>query len=408
MGAEGLLTRRALLAGTAALAAPLRARAQTQPVIRIGMLQDASGPYSLLGGRLSLECARQAIIELGPESPFKVELISADHHNKPDLGMSIAREWVSEGVDAIMEFNNSAIALAVNTLVRDSDRVMLANNVGSAALSGQFCTPNMTHWTFDTAMLARVVGNALCDQGGDSWFFIRADYVFGRDLRDDTAAVVRSRGGTVVGEAALPVGTADYAAALLEAQSSGAKVVALAMAGSDLLNCIKQAGEFGLMRGPQKVASLVIYPQNVRAIGLATAQGMYLTESFYWDLSDRSRAFAARVTPRTSGMPPHMGAAGAYSAVRHYLKAVASLGPAEAKQSGRATVARMKQIPIEDDVLVNARLREDGRVVSDVYLFEVKTPAESRSEWDLYKLRATLGPDRAWRPMSEGNCNLHG
>ena len=405
-----MLTRRNAIAGAAVLAAGSqgapKAAAQSPPAIRIGMLQDASGPYSHLGGRLSLECARQAILDQVGTTDVKVELISADHRNSPDLGLSIARQWVSEGVDAIMEFNNSAIALAANTLVRDSDRVMLANNVGSAALSGQFCTPNMTHWTFDTAMLARVVGNALCDQGGDSWFFIRADYVFGRDLRDDTAAIVRARGGRVIGEAALPVGSTDFASALLQAQSSRAKVVALALAGSDLLSCIKQAAEFGLMHGSQKVAALIIYPQNVRALGLDVVQGTYLTESFYWDLNDRTRAFTRRVTARTGGMVPHMGAAGAYSAVRHYLKAVASLGPAEAKRSGRAAVARMKQLPVEDDVLSNARVREDGRVVSDVYLFEVKSPAESKSEWDLYNLRATLGPDRAWRPMSEGGCNL--
>jgi len=402
-----LIKRRSILASTGALALAGPARAAAgKPVIRIGMLQDASGPYSHLGGRLSFECARQAILELPADAPFTVQLISADHRNDPNIGLAIAREWIADGVDAVMEFNNSAIALAANTLIRDSDRVLLGNNVGSAALSGKACTPNMTHWTFDTSMLARVVGNALCDGGGDSWFFIRADYVFGRDLRDDTAAVVKSRGGTVLGESAVPVGTADYASSLLEAQGSGAKVVALALAGSDLLTCLKQAGEFGLMKGGQKVASLVIYPQNVRALGLDTAQGTYLAESFYWDLNDRTRAFTRRVTPQTSGMPPHMGAAGAYSAVNHYLKAVASLGPAEAKASGRAAVARMKQLPVDDDVLAHASIRPDGRVVSDVYLFQVKHPSESRGEWDLYDLRATVGPDRAWRPMSEGGCPL--
>jgi len=264
----------------------------------------------------------------------------------------------------------------------------------------------MTHWTFDTAMLARVVGNAVYDQGGKSWYFIRADYVFGRDLANDTAAVVRSRGGTVLGESALPVGSTDYAAALLAAQSSGAQVVALALAGSDLLNCIKQAAEFGVDASGQKLAALIIYPQNVRALGLEIVQGIYCTESFYWDLNDRTRGFARRVMARTSGMPPHMGAAGAYSAMRHYLKAVAELGPAAAKRSGREAVARMKQIPVEDDVLSHASLRADGRVVSDVFLFQVKTPAESHGEWDLYTLRATVGPERAWRPMAEGGCSL--
>ena len=396
-----MLTRRMVVGGTAALAAR-RARAQATG-IRIGMLADQSGANSILGGRLSLECARQAIMD---QDAVHAEVIVADHRNSPDLGASIARKWLDDGVDAIMEFNNSAVALAVNTLIRDKDRVLLGNNVGAAILSGTQCTPNETHWTFDTAMLARVVGNALCDQGGDSWFFIRADYVFGRDLREETAAVVKARGGTVLGEVAVPLGSTDYASALLQAQSSGAKVVALAIAGTDLQNCIKQAAEFGLMRGTQKVAALVMYPQYVKAMGIASVQHTYCTESFYWDLNERTRAFTKRVTPRTDGMPPYMGAAGAYSAVRHYLKAVAALGLAEAKRSGAATVARMKQIPIEDDVLSNARIRPDGRVVSDVYLFEVKTPAESRGDWDLYNLRATLGPDRGWRPMDEGGCPL--
>lgn len=401
-----MLTRRAMIAAAPALAlVPRVARAQ-QSVIKIGALQDASGPYSYLGGAGSIACARQAIEEMAGQHGLQVELLTADHQNKPDIGSAIVRQWLDAGVDALLEFNNSAIALAVNTLVRDRDRVMLANNVGSAALSGQFCTPNMTHWVFDTAMLARVMGNALSDQGGDTWFFIRADYVFGKALRDDTAAVVQSRGGKVLGEAATPVGTSDYAAALLQAQSSGAKVVALALAGADLVNCLKQAAELGLTQGGQKVAALIIYMQDIHALGLPTAQNVQLTESFYWDLNDRTRAFASKITPKTKGVPPNMGQAGAYSAVHHYLKAVAALGPAEAKASGRATVARMKQIPIEDDVLTNARIREDGRVVSDVYLFQVKTPAESKSEWDMYKLQATLGPDKAWRPMSEGGCPL--
>jgi branched-chain amino acid transport system substrate-binding protein len=396
-----VLTRRLLLAGASLLAAPA-VRAQA-PLIRIGMLQDQSGANSILGGRLSLECARQAIMD---QDAVRAEIIAADHRNSPDLGMSIARQWIADGVDAIMEFNNSAVALGVNTLIRDNDRVMLANNVGAAVLSGVQCTPNETHWTFDTAMLARVVGNALCDQGGKSWFFIRADYVFGRELRDDTASVVTSRGGTVLGDIAVALGSTDYAGALLQAQSSGADVVALAIAGTDFLNCIKQAAEFGLTGGRQKVAALVMYPQYVQAVGLEAMQHTYLAESFYWDLNDRTRAFSNRVTPRTGGMKPNMGAAGAYSALRHYLKAVAALGRAEAKRSGAAVVARMKQIPIEDDVLTNARVREDGRVVSDVYLFEVKSPAESHGDWDFYNLRATLGPDRGWRPMSEGGCKL--
>ncbi len=405
-----MLSRRRLLAATASLPAVALAggaRAQSQPpVIKIGALQDASGPYSYLGGTGSIACARQAIEEMTGAHGLKVELLTADHHNKPDIGASIVREWLDNGVDALLEFNNSAIALAVNTLVRDRDKVMLANNVGSALLSGKECTPNMTHWVFDTAELARVMGTALTDQGGDSWYFIRADYVFGKNLEDDTAAIVKAKGGKVLGDTAMPLGTSDYASALLSAQSSGAKVVAFALAGHDLLSALKQAAEMGVGRGNQRLGALIMYIQDVHALGLPAAQGLELTESFYWDLNGRTRAFAKRIMPRTNGVPPNMGQAGAYSAVRHYLKAVASLGPAQAKASGRATVARMKELPIEDDVLTNAHIRPDGRVVSDVYLFQVKTPAESKSEWDLYNLRATLGPDQAWRPMSEGGCPL--
>lgn len=402
-----MLTRRATLAGFAgAVLASPAGFAQPNPTIRIGILQDASGPYSYLGGAGSVACARQAAAEIAGARGLSVEFVQADHQNKPDIGLAIARQWLDQGVDALLEFNNSAIALAVNSLVRDRDRVMLANNVGSATLSGKECTANMTHWTFDTAMLARSVGTALYASGGDSWFFVRADYVFGKALRDDAAAIVEAKGGRVVGEVAVPLGTTDFGSALLSAQQSGAKVVALALAGNDLLNCLKQAAEFGLTGSHQTVAALIIYIQDIKSLGLATAKGTRLTESFYWDFSDRTRGFTRRVIGAMSGKPPNMGQAGAYSAVLHYLKAAADLGPAVAKASGRATVERMKQLPVDDDVLVNGRVRPDGRVVSDVHLFEVKRPEESRAEWDLYKLVSTLGPDQAWRPMNEGACPL--
>ncbi len=402
-----MLTRRTILAATPALAfATSSARAQA-PTIRIGALQDASGNASYLGGVGSIACARQAIAEMAGRHGLNIELVTADHQNKPDVGSTIARQWLDSGVDVLLEFNNSAIALAVSTLVKDRDKVMLANNVGSAALSGPFCTPNMTHWTFDTAMLARVMGNALFDKGGKTWFFIRADYVFGKSLRDDTAAIVEARGGKVVGDAALPVGTQDYAAALLQAQSSGADVVAFALSGHDLQTCVKQAAEMGVGRtGKQRLGALIMYLQDVKSLGPETAQGLQMTESFYWNLNDRSRNFSKRITPHTGGVPPNMGQAGAYSAVYHYLKAVASLGATAAKASGRAAVARMKELPIEDEVLNNGSIRADGRVVSDVYLFGVKSPAESQGPWDLYNLQATLGPNVAWRPMSEGGCKM--
>lgn len=400
-----MLTRRAALTGLATAGlVPRIGRAQSVPRIKIGILQDASGPYSYLGGQGSIACARQAVAEVAERRGLHVDILAADHQNKPDIGASIARQWIDDGVDALLEFNNSAIALAVNNLVRDRDKVMLANNVGSAVLSGAQCTPNMTHWTFDTAMLAKSLGQGMLGQGDDTWFFIRADYVFGKALRDDTAAVVEKSGGRVLGEVAVPVGNADFGSALLRAQASKAKVVALALAGSDLLNCLKQAGEFGLAEAGQKLAALVIYLQDIKSLGLPTAKGLRLTESFYWDISDRTREFARLVMPNTGGIPPNMGQAGAYSATRHYLNAVADLGVAPAKASGRAVVARMKQNPIDDGLFTNARVREDGRVVSDVYVFQVKSPEESKGAWDLYKVFAKLGPEQAWRAMADGGC----
>ncbi len=401
-----MLTRRAALAVSASgalLAGTARAQA---PAIRIGMLQDGSGPYSYLGGAVAVACARQAVAEFTATNGIKVELLVADHQNKTDLAMSIAREWIGQGVDALMEFNNSAIALAANTLIRDKDRVLLGTGVGTPLLSGKDCTPNETHWVFDTAMLAKTLGTALYKEGGNTWFYIRADYVFGKALRDDSAAVVTAAGGRVVGEAAVPLGTADFSSALVAAQSSGAKVVALGLAGGDLLNCLKQAGEFGLVHSGQKLAALIVFIDDIHSLGLAATQGTLATNTFYWDLNDRTRAFTKRVLPKTGGKPPNMSQAGSYSAVRHYLKTVAAMGAAEAKRSGRATVARMKAIPIDDDVLVNASIRPDGRVVSDAYVFQVKTPAESTGGWDLYKLQATLGPDQAWRSMADGGCPL--
>ena len=399
--------RTGISALSALMLAPSLVRSQPKPVIKIGVLGDESGPFTYLGGATTIACARQAIEEIAGSRGLTVELVSGDHQNKPDIGAAITRQWLDEGVDALLDFGNSAIALAVNNLVRERDKVMLASSVGSATISGKDCTPNMTHWSFDTAMLSRSMGIGMLEQGNaDTWFVIRSDYVFGRLLRDDTAAVVQSKGGKVIGDVAVPIGTTDFASALLQAQSSGAKVVALALAGQDLLNCLKQAGEFGLDKAGQRVVSLIIFVQDVKALGLAAAKGVIVTESFYWDLSDRTRAFTRRVLPRTKGIPPNMGQAGGYSAVSHYLKAVADLGAGEAKKSGRAVVTRMKQLPINDDVLTNARIRLDGRVVSDVYLFEVKSPQESKSEWDLYKVRRKLSPEEAWRPMAEGGCPL--
>ena len=398
-----MLNRRTILAAAPATVLGWRARAQA-PTVRIGSLQDMSGPFAYINGAGTIACIRAAIEEVG--STMNVELLQADHQHKPEVGLSIARQWLDNGVDALIGFDNSAVALAVNNLVRDRDRVLLGSNVAVASLSGANCTPNETHWQFDTAMLARVLGTALTGEGLDTWFFIRADYVFGRELQEDTRKVVAGHGGRIVGDAAVPLESTDFASALLSAQASKAKVVALALSGKDLTNCVKQASEFGVTKDGQTLAAMVIHEQDIHAIGLASAQGLSLTGNYYRDLNDRSRAFARRITPVTKGVPPNSSQANAYSAVRHYLKAVAALGPAAAKQSGSVTVARMKELSVKDDVLTNASIRPDGRVVSDVYLLQTKTLAESKSEWDLLKLQATLGPDQAWRPMAEGGCPL--
>lgn len=401
-----MLTRRDMMAGTAALPTIKRAAAQAQPTIRIGMLQDASGANSILGGRLSMECARQAILDQAGTTGLKADLISADHRNSPDLGMSIARQWINDGIDAVMEFNNSAVALGINTLIRDSNRVMLANNVGAAALSGQSCTPNMTHWTFDTAMLARVVGNALCDQGGDTWFFIRADYAFGRSMQADTVTVVERSGGKVLGSIPVPFPNDDFSAALLQAQSSGAKVVGLAEAGLDMVNCLKQAAEFGIAKRGQRLAALILFINDVHAVGLPVAQGLVGSNTFYWDLNDRTRAFAKRVWSAMGNAPPNMCQAGNYSAVMHYLKSAAALGAADAKKSGLAAVNWMKAHKVQDDAIGEATIRVDGVAASPAFLCEVKKPEESKYPWDYFRVLATTPGDKAWRPLSEGGCPL--
>ncbi len=398
------MRRRTILTAIPALAWGRQLRAQTTK-IRIGSLQDVSGPFAYNNGAGSIACARQAIEEISEASGLQVELLQGDHQNKPDVGLSIAREWVDSGVDALLGFDNSAVALAVNGLLRDRDRVMLATNVLVSSLNGANCTPNETHWTSDTVMLARVLGSALTGKGLDTWYFIRSDYVFGRELKEDTRKVVEARGGRVVGESAVPLGATDYSSALLAAQASGAKVIALGLSGYDLLNCLKQASEFGVANGGQVVAAMIIHEQDVHALGMQVMHGLTLTGTYYWDFSDRTRALAKRITPRTDGIPPNATQANAYAAVRHYLRAVQALGPADAK-SGRAVVAQMKQMPIDDEVLTHASIRSDGRVVSDVHLLQVKAPSESTSEWDLCKVVATFGPDEAWRPMSEGGCPL--
>jgi branched-chain amino acid transport system substrate-binding protein len=400
------IARRTLLGSAAVLASgTTRARAQGDNTIRIGILNDQSGVYSSVGGRGSVVCVRQAIAEFATAHGITVDLRVTDHQNKPDAGVAIARQWFEDGVDVVADIQGSAIGLALNKLVRERNKVMLACNVGTTELDGQGCSPNTVHFSHDTYMAGNSTGAALVKQGGTSWFFIRADYAFGKSMEVNTTAFIEKSGGKVVGSIAVPFPNTDFSAALVQARASGAKVVGLAEAGTDLVTCVKQAAEFGIVRGGQKLAALLMFIQDVHALGLKTAQGLVLSNTFYWDLNQRTRAFSKRIWQAMGDAPANMSQAANYSAVLHYLKAVAALGPAEAKKSGLAAVNWMKAHKVDDDAL-EATIRPDGRVISPVYLFEVKAPEESGYAWDYYKLLTTTPADQAWRPLSEGGCPL--
>lgn len=404
--------RRGLLAGGAAagaaLIAPARPRAQDQ-AIRIGVLADFSGPYRSTSGPTSLAAAQQAVEDLGLAARgIRVEVVQGDHQNRPDAALALARRWIDQdGVDMICEVNNSAIALAVANLVKEKDRVQLASGAASSALTGPQCTSHSIHWTYDTWMFANVVGGATVRSGGDSWYFITADYAFGHQLERDTGGFVTRAGGRVMGAARYPFpGTTDFSSFLLQAQASRAKVVGLAMAAGDMVNCVKQAHEFGLTRRGQQLAGMIMFVQDIRGIGLESAQGMVMSEVFYHDLNDRTRGLAQRILRRTPDNMPNQEHAGTYSCCIHYLKAVAEIGVARAKQSGMAAIEVMKRMPTDDDAFGPGRIREDNRKIHPAYLFEVKSPAESRGPWDFYKLRATVPAEEAFRPIAEGGCPL--
>ena len=400
-----MIARRTLLAASAAAAVAPRARAQGT-TIKLGVLNDMSGPYRDTGGPLSVTCVRQAVQDFGDHG-FKVEVVSADHGNKPDQGASIARRWFDqEGVDVILDVPTSSVALAVSTVAREKNKVNLNSGAGTIDLTGAQCSPNTVQWTYDVYMLAKSTGGAMVKSGGDSWFFVTADYVFGQQLASETMQFVKAAGGKVTGEARYPFpATSDFSSFLLQAQTSGAKVLGLANAGADTINCIKQAAEFGLTQR-MKLAALLMFISDVNGLGLQTAQGLTLTESFYWDLNDRTRAFSARLKDKAPDVRADMDQAGCYAAALHYLKAVADMGVASAKANGAAAVARMKAMPTDDDAFGKGSIREDGRGLFPAYLFEVKSPAESKAPWDYYKLVATTPPNEAWQPLSEGGCPL--
>ena len=403
--------------GAGLLSAPVRgARAQGQSsqasaargaAIKIGVLNDLSGPYRDTGGPGSVACTRQAIAEF-TDAGFPIELVFADHQNKPDVGASIARQWFDQdGVDMVMDVPTSSVALAVNSVAREKNKVYINSGAGTTDLTGVQCSPNTVHWTYDTYMLAKSTAGATTKAGGDSWFFVTADYVFGQQLQRDASRFATAAGGKVLGAAAYPFpGTTDFSSFLLNAQASGAKVLGLCNAGADTVNCVKQAHEFGLA-GKMKIAALLMELPDVHGIGLDIAQGLLLTESFYWDLNDRTRAFTKRfLTGQKTTVPPDMIQAGCYSGTLHYLKAVKAMGVAAAKASGAATVAKMKAMPTDDDAFGKGSIRADGRQLCPSYLFQAKTPAESHGEWDLYKLLATTPADQAFQPLSEGHCSL--
>ncbi len=410
-----ILTRRSALTTVAAASAlPLirpavipSARAQT-PTIKIGVLNDQSGPYTNTGGATSVVCVKQALEDFGVSTKgMNVEVIAADHQNKPDLAVSIARQWFDrDGVDMLIDVPTSSVALALQSVVREKNKVYLNSGAASSALTGAQCSPNFIHWTYDTYMLAKSTGGAMVKAGGDSWYFLTADYAFGKQLQADTSAFVTASGGKVLGAAQYPFpGTTDFSSFLVQAQSSGAKVLGLANAGGDTVNSIKQAAEFGL-NNSMKIAALLMFITDVHALGLDVAAGLNLTESFYWDLNERTRAFTKRVLPKTPNNYPNMDHAGCYSATLHYLKTVADMGAAEAKKDGVATVNRMKAMPVEDDCFGSSKIREDGRNMVTSYLFQVKKPSESKGPWDYYNLVATTPGDEAYRPLADGHCPI--
>ncbi len=372
--------------------------------VKLGILNDQSSLYADLTGQGSVVAARMAVEDFGAAAKgLKVDIIFADHQNKADVGSNLARQWLDvDNVDAIVDVPNSAVALAVNQVVKEKNKVFLVSGAAASDLTGKACTPNTVHWTYDTWALANGTGKALVKTGGDSWFFLTADYAFGQALERDTAEVVKANGGKVLGSVRHPLNSSDFSSFLLQAQASKAKIIGLANAGGDTTNAIKQAAEFGIVQGGQSLAGLLVFISDVNALGLPTAQGLVLTEAFYWDMNDASRAFAKRFAPQDKGIYPSMVHAGVYAAVTHYLKAVA----ATKSRDGAKVVEAMKTMPTDDPLFGKGTIRADGRKIHDMYLFEVKKPAESKGPWDYYKLRSTIPAAEAFRPLDQGDCPL--
>ncbi|MEA2997407.1 MAG: branched-chain amino acid transport system substrate-binding protein [Alphaproteobacteria bacterium] len=394
------------LFGLAALSAALACgTAHAQVTVKIGVLTDMSSLYSDIGGPGSVAAAKMAIADFtAAHKDIKVELLSADHQNKPDIGSSIASQWFDvDKVDMIIDTPNSGVALAVSEVAKQKNGIFIVSGAAASDLTGPKCNANTIHWTYDTWMLANGTGKAMVKTGGDTWFFLTADYAFGHALERDTMAVVTANGGKVLGQVRHPLNTNDFSSFLLQAQASKAKVIGLANAGGDTINSIKQAAEFGIVKGGQSLAGLLVFASDVAALGLPTAQGLALTETWYWDMNDTNRTWTKRWQQERAGKYPTMIHAGVYAGITHYLKAVSALKSAK---DGKVVVAKMKEMPTDDPLFGKGTIRADGRKIHDAYLFEVKKPTESKHPGDFYKLRATIPAAEAFRPLKDGNCPL--
>ena len=409
------LSRRRLLAAGAAipLATPAivaNAAVPGAPAVRIGVLTSLTGEYADASGYGSVEGTKMAVEDFIAEHKpgFAIEVVPGDMQDKPDIGVTLARSWFDqEGIDVVVDMPNSAVALAVATLTREKNKVALFVGAGTDKLTGTACSPNHLHWAYDTWAIPHATTTAVIADGGDTWFFITADYAYGHALVDACTPFIKAAGGKVVGDRGFPFpDTSDFSSYLVQAQASGAKVLALAMSGSGLINCIKQAQEFGNTRMGQRVVGLGILLTTLHSLGLEAAQGLVYSDSFYWDLNEGTRAFAKRFAPRYRNIMPTMLHAGCYSATLHYLKAVAAMGADKAKADGAATVAQMKAIPPHDPLFSHAAIRPDGRKIHDMFLYQVKTPAESRYDWDYCQVRRTIPAAEAFRPIAEGGCKM--
>jgi branched-chain amino acid transport system substrate-binding protein len=387
-----------------ALASPAAAQ-MTDKVVKIGVLNDQSGLYADLSGQGSVLAAKLAVEDFGGKvDGTPIEVIFADHQNKPDVGSNIARQWFDvDKVDVIVDVPTSSVALAINEVTKSKNKVFLDSGAATSDLTGKACSPNTVHWTYDTWALANGTGKAVVKAGGDTWCFLTADYAFGQALERDVTAVVKANGGKILGSVKHPLNASDFSSFLLQAQASKAKVIGLANAGGDTINSIKAASEFGIVKGGQKLAGLLVFITDIHALGLKVSQGLQLTSAFYWDRDDKTRAWSKRFSDRMNKREPSMVQAGVYSAVLHYLKAVQSL---KSDADGKAVVDKMKQMPTDDPIFGKGSIRVDGRKIHPVYLYEVKSPAESKKPWDYYKLVREIPANEAFRPLSESDCPL--